>query len=141
MKTDDFFMHRCLELAKKAADKGNSAVGAVIAKDNEIISEGEEAVNTRNDITCHAEIEAIRLAVKNLKTNNLSGYTLYSTHEPCIMCSYAIRFYRITKIVYHQQADYLGGISSSMPLLATDQLPPHWGNAPLIVHVKMENEI
>jgi len=141
MKTDDFFMHRCLELAKKAADKGNSAVGAVIAKDNEIISEGEEAVNTRNDITCHAEIEAIRLAVKNLKTNNLSGYTLYSTHEPCIMCSYAIRFYRITKIVYLQRADYLGGISSSMPLLVTDQLPPHWGKAPLIVHFKMENEI
>ena len=141
MKTDDFFMHRCLELAKKAADKGNSGVGAVIAKDNEIISEGEEAVDTRNDITCHAEIEAIRLAVKNIKTNNLSGYTLYSTHEPCIMCSYAIRFYRITKIVYHQQADYLGGISSSMPLLITDQLPLHWGNAPLIVHFKMKNEI
>jgi tRNA(adenine34) deaminase len=141
MKTDDFFMHRCLELAKKAADKGNSAVGAVIAKDNEIISEGEEAVNTRNDITCHAEIEAIRSAIKNLKTNNLSGYTLYSTHEPCIMCSYAIRFYRITKIVYLQRADYLGGISSSMPLLVTDQLPPHWGNAPLIVHFKMGDEI
>jgi len=141
MKTDYFFLHRCLELAKKAADKGNSAVGAVIVKDNEIVSEGKEAVNTRNDITCHAEMEAIRLAVKNLKTNNLSGYILYSTHEPCIMCSYAIRFYRITKIVYLQQADYLGGISSSMPLLTTDQLPPHWGNAPLIVHFKMKNEI
>src|SRR5882672_7153582 len=139
MKTDYFFLHRCLELAKKAADKGNSAVGAVIVKDNEIVSEGKEAVNTRNDITCHAEMEAIRLAVKNLKTNNLSGYILYSTHEPCIMCSYAIRFYRITKIVYLQQADYLGGISSSMPLLTTDQLPPHWGNAPLIVHFKMKN--
>jgi pyrimidine deaminase RibD-like protein len=43
MKTDDFFMHRCLELAKKLQIKGNSAIGAVIAKDNEIISEGEEA--------------------------------------------------------------------------------------------------
>ena len=141
MKTDDFFMHRCLELAKKAADKGNSAVGAVIAKDNEIISEGEEAVNTRNDITCHAEIEAIRLAVKNSKTNNLSGCILYSTHEPCIMCSYAIRFYSITKIVYLHPANYLGGISSLMPLLTSDQLPPHWGNAPLTVHFKMESKI
>ena len=136
MKTDDFFMHQCLELAKKAADKGNSAVGAVIAKDNEIISEGEEAVNTRNDITCHAEIEAIRLAVKNLKTNNLSGYTLYSTHEPCIMCSYAIRFYKIKQVVYLRQSKYLGGVSSSLPLLTTDEVPPHWSKAPLIIHMK-----
>jgi len=141
MKTDDFFLRRCSELAKKAAEKGNSAVGAVIVKDEQIISEGEEAATTRNDITCHAEIEAIRLAVKNLKTNNLSGYTLYSTHEPCIMCSYAIRFYRITKVVYLHKADYLGGVSSSMPLLITDQLPSHWGNAPLTVHFKMENKI
>jgi len=141
MNTDEFFLYRCLELAAKAAEKGNSAVGAVIVQDNEIISEGEEAVNTRNDITCHAEIEAIRLAVKNSKTNNLSGCILYSTHEPCIMCFYAIRFYRICKIVYLQQADYLGGISSSMPLLITDQLPPHWGNAPLTVHFKMESKI
>ena len=140
MKTDDFFLHRCVDLAMKAAEKGNSAVGAVIVKDNKIISEGEEAVNTKNDITCHAEMEAIRLAIKNLQTNNLSGYTLYSTHEPCIMCSYAIRFYRISKIVYMQQAEYLGGISSPMPLLLTDQLPPHWGTTPLIVHFKMENK-
>jgi tRNA(adenine34) deaminase len=85
-------------------------------------------------------MEAIRLAAKNLKTNDLSGYTLYSTHEPCIMCSYAIRFYRISKIIYLKQADYLGGISSSMPLLVTDQVPPHWGDAPELVHFKMENE-
>lgn len=141
MKTDHFFLHRCLELAKKAEEKGNSAVGAVMVKDNEIFSEGEEAVNTRNDITCHAEIEAIRAAVKNLKTNDLSGYTLYSTHEPCIMCSYAIRFYRIKKVVYLQKADYLGGVSSPMPLLVTDQVPPHWGNAPLTVQFKMDNKI
>ncbi|HEX5152042.1 MAG TPA: nucleoside deaminase [Parafilimonas sp.] len=140
MKTDYFFLQRCTELATKAAEKGNSAVGAVIVKDNAIISEGEEAVNTRNDITCHAELEAIRLAVKNLTTNNLSGYTLYSTHEPCIMCSYAIRFYRISKIVYLQQADYLGGVSSSMPLLVSDQLPPHWGEAPVLVHFKTEDD-
>jgi len=141
MKTDHFFMHRCLQLAKQAAKKGNSAVDAVIVKDSEIISEAEEAVNTRNDITCHAELETIRSAIQNLKTNNLYGYALYSTHEPCIMCSYAIRFYRITKVVYLHPASYLGGISSSTPLLTSDQLPSHWGDVPIIVQLKMENNI
>jgi tRNA(adenine34) deaminase len=55
------------------------------------------------------------------------------------MCSYAIRFYSITKIVYLHPANYLGGISSLMPLLTSDQLPSHWGDVPIIVEFKMEN--
>lgn len=64
MKNANYYLQRCLILAKQAAGKGNSPVGAVIVKDNEIISEAEEAVKTKNDISCHAEMEAIRQAVK-----------------------------------------------------------------------------
>jgi len=136
MQDAEYYMQRCLALGRQAAEKGNVAVGALVVKDDEIISEGKESVRTSNDVTCHAEIEAIRYAVKNLVTNDLSDCILYSTHEPCIMCSYAIRFYKIKQVVYLRQSKYLGGVSSSLPLLSTDEVPPHWSKAPLIIHMK-----
>ena len=139
MKTTHYFIVRCLALGKQAAEKGNSAVGALIVKEDSIISEAEEAVKTKNDITCHAEMEAIRQAVKTLMTNDLSDCILYSTHEPCIMCSYAIRFYKIKEVFYLQQSKYLGGVSSALPLLTTDHVPPGWSNAPNINHVKEDS--
>lgn len=134
-------MHLCEILAKSAAKKGNPPVGAIIIKDDEIISEAEEAGKTKKDITCHAEIEAIRIAVKKLNSSDLSDCILYTTHEPCIMCSYVIRFYRIKKVVYQTAVDYLGGISSSMPLLVSDEVPPHWATIPEILHLKIKDNL
>jgi len=137
MRNDHYYMEICLTLSKQAAEKGNTAVGAVVVKDDEIISKAEEAVTTKNDITCHAELEAIRIAVQKLGIVNLSGCILYSTHEPCVMCAYAIRFYRIKKVVYLYKAKYLGGVSSSLPLLVSNKVPPHWNHAPIIVQLEM----
>ncbi len=134
--TDHFYMQRCEVLAKQAGSKGNSPVGAIIISGQKIISEAEEAAKTKNDITCHAEIEAIRLAVKNLNSNDLSDCVMYTTHEPCVMCAYVTRFYKIKKVVYLNAVNYLGGISSSLPLLTTADTPPHWANAPEIVHLE-----
>ena len=136
MKTDDYYMHCCEILGKAAAEKGNPPVGAIIIKDDEIISEAEEAGKSKNDITCHAEIEAIRMAVKKLGSSNLSECTMFATHEPCVMCSYTIRFYRIKKVVFQNTVEYLGGISSSMPLLLSHEVPPHWTQHPEIVHLQ-----
>jgi tRNA(adenine34) deaminase len=97
MKNDVYYIKRCELLAEEAAAKGDAPVGSIITKGDEIIAEAIEASKHKNDIACHAELEAIRLAVKTLKTNNLSGCVIYSTHEPCIICSYAIRFYKIKK--------------------------------------------
>ena len=137
MRPDLYYIQRCEVLGKEAATKGDAPVGAVITKDDEIISEAMEAAKNKNDVSCHAELEAIRSAVKKLKTNDLSNCVLYSTHEPCIMCSYAIRFYKIKKLVYQHAVKYLGGISSSMPLLLMKEVPPHWGDAPVIVHLNV----
>jgi tRNA(adenine34) deaminase len=138
MKNAHYYLQRCLALAKQAAEKGNSSVGAVVVKDDEIISEAEEAVKTENDISCHAEMEAIRQAVKILNTNDLSAYILYSTHEPCVMYSYAIRFYRISEVIYLKQPKYLGGVSSAMSLLITTEVPPGWSKPPIINHLTEE---
>ena len=136
MKNDIYYIKRCEALAEKAAANGDAPVGSVIVKGDEIIAEAIEAAKYKNDITCHAELEAIRLAVKKLKTNDLSDCVIYSTHEPCIMCSYTIRFYKIKKVVYQRAVNYLGGVSSSMPLLISKEVPPQWGEAPEIVHLR-----
>lgn len=135
MKNDIFYIQRCEALGKEAGAKGDVPVGSVIIKGDEIISEAMEAAKSKRDITGHAELEAIRLAVKKMNTHDLSDCIIYSTHEPCIMCSYAIRFYKIKKVVYRHAVNYLGGVSSSMPLLITNEVPLHWGKAPVIVHL------
>jgi len=138
MKPDLFYIRRCEILGKAAAEKGEAPVGAVIIKDDEIISEAMEAVKSKKDITCHAELEAIRMAVKKMDSNDLSDCIIYSTHEPCIVCSYAIRFHKIRKVVYEHAIDYLGGVSSSMPLLLVKEVPSHWGEVPVIVQLNAQ---
>ena len=136
MHDNYYYMQRCSVLAEQAAANGNSAVGTLIVKDDHVIGEAGEAASSKKDITCHAEIEAIRSALKNIDRKDLSGCILYSTHEPCIMCSYVIRFYKIEKIIYLHKSDYMGGVSSSMPLLVSDKVPPHWSKAPVIMQLK-----
>ncbi|MBK8775662.1 MAG: nucleoside deaminase [Chitinophagaceae bacterium] len=127
------FMRQCEALGKNAALKGNSPVGAMVIKAHTIISKAEEAAHSKNDITCHAEIEAIRFAIKKLHTNDLSNCILVTTHEPCIMCAYALRFYKIKKIVYKYPVQYLGSITSDFALLVSNKVPSNWGNPPEII--------
>ncbi len=130
------WMERCELLGKQAGEKGNSPVGALIVQKGEVVAEAEESAKSKNDVTCHAEIEALRKAVSKLQTLDLSDCVLYTTHEPCVMCSYAIRFYKIKKVVYRNGVKYLGGIHSSFPILVTDEVPRHWSEPPEIVKVK-----
>lgn len=86
----EIFMDRCIQLAKRAMLKGNPPVGALLVKNGEVISEGIEAGKSRGDVTAHAEIEIFRNALIQGK-KNFHSCTVYSTHEPCVMCSYVIR--------------------------------------------------
>lgn len=74
--------------------------GAVIVKDGVLIAKSPNTVTTSNDPTAHAEINAIRLACKELKTFDLSGCEIYSSCEPCPMCLSAIYWARISKVYY-----------------------------------------
>ena len=84
-------MRRCIELGRIAKQRGDSPVGAIIARDDNVISEGIESGKMHKDITYHAEIEAIRNAIITLGKTDLSDCLLVTTHEPCIMCSYVFR--------------------------------------------------
>ena len=94
------FMARAIELSIKSVDSGTGPFGAVIVKDNKIISEGFNIVTSSNDPTSHAEIVAIRNACKSLNNFVLKDCDLYTTCEPCPMCLSAIYWARISKIYY-----------------------------------------
>ena len=94
------FMKRAIELSIKSVNSGTGPFGAVIVKDNQIISEGFNAVTSDNDPTSHAEILAIRIACKKLNNFSLKGCDLYTTCEPCPMCLSAIYWARIDKVYY-----------------------------------------
>ena len=94
------FMNRAIELSIKSVNSGTGPFGAVIVKDNKIISEGFNIVTLANDPTSHAEIVAIRNACKSLNNFSLKGSDLYTTCEPCPMCLSAIYWARVDNVYY-----------------------------------------
>lgn len=83
-------MQRALEEARKAFDRGEIPVGAVVEKDGEVIAAAHNLRETTGDPTAHAEVLAIREAAKMLGRRRLNGCTLYVTLEPCPMCAGAM---------------------------------------------------
>lgn len=100
MKNDDFYMKLALNESLKALKSGDVPIGCVIVKDDKIISKAYNKKEKLNNVTKHAEIIAIEKACKKLKTWHLDECTIYTTMEPCLMCSGAIIQSRIKKIVY-----------------------------------------
>lgn len=94
------FMRYAIDEAKKASDAGEIPVGAVIVKDNKIISVGRNRREEKQNSLSHAEIEAINDACKALGTWRLDGCTMYVTLEPCLMCMGAIVSSRIDTLVF-----------------------------------------
>ena len=91
-----------MEVAIEEAMKSSESVkcGAVIVKDEKIISKSHNSQRILNDASAHAEINSIRHAGKFLGHKNLEDCTIYCTCEPCIMCLSALEFAKIKKIVY-----------------------------------------
>ena len=94
------FMDRAIELAKKAGNLGEVPVGAVIVKDGEIIAEGYNKREQKQNALSHAELEAINNACNALGDWRLDGCTMYVTLEPCPMCTGAIINARIKEVVF-----------------------------------------
>ncbi len=95
------FMKRAIDLSSEHMKLGHGGpFGAVIVKDNQIISEGWNKVSSSNDPTAHAEIVAIRKACSILNNFNLAGCEIYTSCEPCPMCLSAIYWSRIDAIYY-----------------------------------------
>jgi tRNA(adenine34) deaminase len=135
----EFYMNKCIELAKIAKRNGDSPVGSILVKNGEIIGEGIEGGKTFKDITFHSEIEAVRNARILLETQDLSDCIMYTTHEPCIMCSYVIRHHQIKAIIIGLASGEIGGFSSVYPLLK-DETIQKWNNPPQVLFGILEEE-
>ncbi|QTY26034.1 nucleoside deaminase [Flavobacterium sp. CS20] len=103
MKTefdDTYFMQKALDEAEIAYEKGEVPVGAVIAIDKTIIARAHNLTETLNDVTAHAEMQAITSATNYLGGKYLNQCTLYVSLEPCQMCAGALYWSQLKKLVY-----------------------------------------
>ncbi len=132
-------MRRCIELARTAQRNGDAPVGSVIVRDGQIIAEGLESVKANIDPAAHAEIEAVRVACRVLNSFNLSGCALYTTAEPCWMCSYAIRRTGISQVIIGAPVPYVGGATSPHPIL-TDPAIECWPHVPTVAWSNLRPE-
>ena len=99
MFSDIYFMKKALEEAEKAFEEGEIPVGAIITINNMIIAKTHNLTEKLNDVTAHAEIQAITAASEFLGGKYLKNCTLYITLEPCVMCAGALYWSQIGKIV------------------------------------------
>lgn len=98
--SDEFFMKQALNEAQSAFDKGEVPVGAVVVCNQRIIARAHNLTETLNDVTAHAEMQAITAAANVLGGKYLTDCTLYVTLEPCPMCAGGLLWSQISKIVY-----------------------------------------
>ena len=98
--TDEEYMKKALEQAQAAFDKDEIPVGAVVVCRDRIIARAHNLTETLNDVTAHAEIQAITAAADALGGKYLDVCTLYVTVEPCVMCAGAIGWAQLGRLVY-----------------------------------------
>ncbi len=140
MKEDTKYIAKCIELAKQGLAQGQAPFSSIVTKDGEVIA--ESANGSRDKISDHAEILVLDKAHKFLKSPDLSGCILYTICEPCPMCSFMMREYRISKVVYALKSPFMGG-HSRWPILQDDeitQFKDYFAPAPKVVEGIMEDE-
>ncbi len=119
MKDDAYWMGIALREAKKAGDRGEIPIGAVVVKDGVVVGKGYNLREGKHDPVAHAEIIAIRQAARKLGNWRLTGTRLYVTLEPCLMCMGAILLARIDTVVFGCY-DPKGGAAGSLYDLSND---------------------
>jgi tRNA(adenine34) deaminase len=116
---DDQYMRKALQEAEAAYDEGEIPIGAVIVCQDHIIARAHNLTETLNDVTAHAEMQAITMAANELGGKYLTDCTLYVTVEPCAMCAGALGWSQIPRVVYGCPDDKRG-----YTLLAPNALHP-----------------
>ncbi|MCC9018286.1 MULTISPECIES: nucleoside deaminase [Flavobacterium] len=106
--TDEYFMKKALQEAEMAFEKGEIPVGAIIVVADKIIARSHNLTELLNDVTAHAEMQAITAAANFLGGKYLKDCTLYVTLEPCQMCAGALYWSQISKIVFGARDEHRG---------------------------------
>ena len=120
--TDEDFLRLALELAREAEHGGEVPVGAVVVIDGRVLGRGRNSSIARSDPTAHAEILAMREAAAATGNYRLERATVYTTLEPCVMCTGALVAARVSRVVFGARDLRFGGIRSKFRLADTDVL-------------------
>lgn len=113
---DTYFMKRALQEAETAYEKNEIPIGAVVVINNQIIARAHNLTELLNDVTAHAEMQAITAAANFLGGKYLKNCTLYVTIEPCQMCAGALYWSQVSKIVYGARDEQRGCIAMETKL-------------------------
>ena len=135
------FMEAAIEEALRARKEGDYAIGSIVVLNDEIITRAMNRVKLDEDPTNHSEIVSIRQATRKLKTRHLTDCILYTTNEPCPMCSGAIVMARMKGLVYgatiHDMTEYAIKYGTSRYAWRTVDVPAltilERGDPPIIV--------
>jgi tRNA(Arg) A34 adenosine deaminase TadA len=100
MKAEEGFIRQAIELARQARIHGNHPFGALLVIDNQVVRTAANTINTDKNPTCHAETNLVQKAIRELTPEQLAKATLYTSTEPCAMCTGTIYWAGIRKIVY-----------------------------------------
>lgn len=114
--TDEYFMKKALQEAEVAFEQGEIPVGAIIVVENKVIARTHNLTELLNDVTAHAEMQAITSAANFIGGKYLKGCTLYVTLEPCQMCAGALYWSQISKIVFGARDEQRGFMSMGTKL-------------------------
>ena len=98
--SDEYFMKEALKEAHKAFDKDEVPVGVVVVAGKRVIARAHNLTEMLNDVTAHAEMQAITSAADYIGGKYLKGCTVYVTLEPCVMCAGALFWSQADKVVY-----------------------------------------
>lgn len=113
---DTYFMKKALQEAESAFEKGEIPIGAVIVANNTIIARAHNLTETLNDVTAHAEMQAITAAANYLGGKYLVDCTLYVTIEPCQMCAGGLYWSQISNVVFGARDEHRGCINMKTKL-------------------------
>lgn len=114
---DEYFMRLALNEADDALLEGEVPIGAVVVMENKVIARGHNHTQRLNDVTAHAEMEAITAAANHLGAKYLNDCTLYVTVEPCVMCAGAIAWAQVGTLVYAASDPKRGYTTLERPVL------------------------
>jgi len=117
ISSDEYFMKEALKEARKAFDRDEVPVGAVVVCENTIVARAHNLTETLNDVTAHAEMQAFTAAANYLGGKYLKECTLYVTLEPCLMCAGAAYWTQIGKIVYGTSDEKRGFSTGNIKVL------------------------
>ncbi|QQV02619.1 MULTISPECIES: nucleoside deaminase [Chryseobacterium] len=116
MFTDEYYMKLALQEAQEAYEKDEVPVGCIVVSNNRIIARSHNLTETLNDVTAHAEMQAITSAANFLGGKYLINCTLYVTLEPCVMCCGALSWAQISRVVIGARDQHRGFIGKNLQL-------------------------